>query len=55
MTLLLTSDEDTIRRHFTHVNVVKVSLEILLLLFRNSRIVIETGLRLSLFLSFFHN
>ena len=48
---------DTISRHFTlpHVNVMKVSLEILLLVFRTSRTLIETGLRLNLFVGFHQN
>ena len=48
---------DTISRHFTlpHVNVMKVSLEILLLVFRTSRTLIETGLRLNLFVGLHQN
>ena len=56
MTLLLTSDEGHhINRHFTHVNVTKVGLEILFLVFKTSRIVFETELGFSFFLSLRHN
>ena len=45
---------DTISRHFTR-HAMKVGLEILLLIFRTSRILYETGLKLRFFLNFCHN
>ena len=41
--------------YISNVNVMKVGLKILLLVFRTSRILTETGLRLSLFLNLFDN
>ena len=46
---------DTISTHFALANVMKVGLEILLLCFWTCKMLIETGLRLSLFPSLCHN